>query len=383
MAATLALERAAGAATLAPAPGVRLLSLGGRAALFCERAQALHELNATAERIWRGLAAGAPAQDVARALQDDGATSAEAEAFVAASAEAWLEVGFLAPADLADRLAGGGDAELHLHCEAAAVRLSFHTPPGDPLPLEAATVFRPFLAGPRAQATRLAVVAHAGRYLVAVDGAPRAWLPAERIVPELKAVLTERLTQSVGEGAFLLHAALLARRGEALLIAGPPGAGKTTLALALSARGLACAGDDIVRVAPDGALAGIPFSPASKSGAWPLLAAYAPEVQALRPHLRADGQWVRYVPATVAPPVERLAWALLLDRRSDAPAALEPVAGLEMLAELLASALSADRRLHGAALEAFARSLAHTACRRLVYSDLDDAVALIQDLTGA
>lgn len=49
-------------------------------------------------------------------------------------------------------------------------------------------------------------------------------------------------------GVVFLHAASVSVRGQGMLLIGPKGAGKTTLALALGARGHACLGDEIAAV---------------------------------------------------------------------------------------------------------------------------------------
>lgn len=371
---------AAGEGRLLASPAVRLLRLGERAALFCERTQALHELNPTAAIIWSRLISGSPTGSAAAELEALGAAPADARRFVQESAEAWLEAGLLIPADLPARLSQAPSVELHLRVGPAAARLALHIDPADALGREIAGVFRPFLSSPRARAASLAVATHQGRYLVASDGVPRGWLPADRVVPELKAALTERLAAATGEGAFLLHAALLSRGANGLLITGAPGAGKTTLTLALAARGLGFAADDIVQVRADGRLIGVPFSPASKAGAWPLLEPFSPGLGRLRQHLRADGQAVRYVPMPAAVQPHRLGWIILLDRRPDGAARLEPMEPLAALAELLAGAICAERRMQGCSLEAFAKVVAGAQARRLVFSDLESALAAVEEL---
>src|SRR5262249_54894887 len=55
----------------------------------------------------------------------------------------------------------------------------------------------------------------------------------------------------------VLHAAALERDGRAFVLAGPSGAGKTTLSLALLARGWRLVTEEIVHVAADGAVTGL------------------------------------------------------------------------------------------------------------------------------
>jgi hypothetical protein len=58
-----------------------------------------------------------------------------------------------------------------------------------------------------------------------------------------------------GEGMLLVHAALVARDGRAVILPGPNGAGKSTCALAALTAGLAVLSDDVVAVARDEAQA--------------------------------------------------------------------------------------------------------------------------------
>lgn len=359
------------------ASGVRRLRLGGRAALFCERSQRLFELNDAADRVWQALARGLTPAEAVQASQAPGAD------VVQTSVVAWFDAGHLLPAEVVAAARSRPAAELHLRIDGLAWAVGLHGEGLERLRGEIEAAFGQFLAGPRPPISRISIVSHDGACFILADGASLGRFTPERVVPELKAALTDRLACSVGDGAFLLHAALLDRTGRGLLISGAPGAGKTTLTLALAASGWGYGSDDIVRVDPDGGLTGVPFSPAVKTGAWPLLAPIAPGLAQVPIHLRNDGQYVRYAPvADFAPAeVDTLGWVLALDRREDRHVpVLEPVEPLAMLAHLLGGAFSADHRLQGEALDAFAAQLAQAQCRRLVYADLAGAMAAIEAL---
>jgi hypothetical protein len=244
--------------------------------------------------------------------------------------------------------------------------------------------FGHFRAEPGSDALRLDVVALDGAWWVLEGGVPSGILPPERVVPEVKARLTEELCRRDAGGGFLLHAALLASDGRGLMLSGAPGAGKTTLTLALVARGLGYGSDDVVTVSPDAVFRGVPFSPAVKAGAWPILADYFPALSALATHQRPDGQAVRYLPARQLPlgDLSTPRWALLLDRREDGPAALQPLDPLTVLAELLGGAFAPDHRLAGDAMVALGEAFADIGCYRLVYSDLAGALGCVLDLVG-
>ena len=364
--------------------GVRRLRVGERTVLFCERRQQLFELNATADIIWQSLAAGRPPSMAVHHVRVLGASAAEALDFVISSAQLWLATGLLLPTEVAARCRQTPDAEWRLRLGHLACTLALHGQAEDPIWSELKQVFSQFLTGRSEGAARISLIFEAGNAFLLLADRPLGLFQAERLVPEVKAIITEAVSRSLTEGWFLLHAALLSFRRQGLLISGGPGAGKTTLALALAARGLGYGSDDIVTVSPTGHFSGIPFSPAVKSGGWDLAVVYAPNVSRRPVHQRGDGQHVRFLPVDdfACGDVDALGWALILDRRPDAKPALEPVEPLEMVGELIAGAYCPSHRLQGDTLEAFASAFRGVDCRRLIYADVTQAVALVDEMLG-
>jgi hypothetical protein len=201
------------------------------------------------------------------------------------------------------------------------------------------------------------------------------------LVPQLKGLLTELYAASV-DGGFLAHGGFLTRGETALFLSGAPGAGKTTLTTALAASGWAYGGDDIVRIEADGRACGAPFAAAVKSGAWSLTEPYAPEIAGLPTDRRGDGQLVRYwLPPTLAERSPRpIGAVILLARQAGERAVLRPIEPLVALTAILGSAYAERWSLDGQALEALAATLEAARCRRLVYSDIAEAVAAIETL---
>src|ERR1700730_5749017 len=78
--------------------------------------------------------------------------------------------------------------------------------------------------------------------------------------------------------------------GRGLLVSGRPGAGKTTLAVHLMEAGFEYAADDIVLIASDGRVKGVPFALALKSGAWAMIEKLRPEIGEAAVHSRAGRQ---------------------------------------------------------------------------------------------
>ena len=133
----------------------------------------------------------------------------------------------------------GADGFAHLQLRMADPA---HLVPSDLL-LAAGTPDFPFdlveSAGARAVFTRRGGTTPA----LLVDGGDVRLVMAEGWRKALSLLLLQRLMRSRADAIFF-HAASVALRGRGLLLVGPKGAGKSTLALALSARGHALLGDE-------------------------------------------------------------------------------------------------------------------------------------------
>ena len=76
-----------------------------------------------------------------------------------------------------------------------------------------------------------------------------------------------------------LHVGTLRRGKEALLLVGAPGAGKSTLSVALGKRGYELEGDDLAALLPDGRVRAIALPVTLKEGSWQVLSHLHPELQ--------------------------------------------------------------------------------------------------------
>jgi len=177
----------------------------------------------------------------------------------------------------------------------------------------------------------------------------------------------------------LFHAAVLARRGQALLLAAPSGSGKSTLAAVLAASGWTYLSDELAVVDPE-TLGVAPFAlPIGlKDKSMAALADFIPDVADHPRHIRGDGTGVRYLAPPAAPQGTHLPVAALVFPRYTAGAAaavtaLKPLEALRSLADTGSSA----RPLAAQDVDAMLR-LASLPSYRLAFSDLKTALEGIE-----
>lgn len=358
---------------LIASPALHHFYVGGLPALFCEKRQKLFGLNATADCIWRSLAGGRTPAEVASELTSLGFDKSEAAAFVRDATVSWLSAAQLTPREALDLRAWSAAATRGMRIHDLALRIGFL---GSASPESFDAVFGHLSTDISSTNATISVVGCRRSFFIFEEERPLAACAGDELVPHLKAILTERYVASV-EDAFLIHAALLARDSRGVLICGSPGAGKTTLSVALMGSGYRYCSDDIVRIERNGMAGGVPFLPAVKTGAWSLVAPYAPHVVDVATYRRRDGQDVRYLPAPISVEARTLSDIVVLAREPGAAAGFEPVEPLEILSTILESAFSAKGSLDPESLKAFARTIENARCYRLVYSDLAEAVHAI------
>jgi hypothetical protein len=165
-----------------------------------------------------------------------------------------------------------------------------------------------------------------------------------------------------------------------MLLVGEPGAGKSTLSVALAAAGFRLDGDDVAALLPDGRVMGLPFPCTVKAGSWPMVAAFRPDLASRPVHLRPDGQTVRYLPLKAgAPPPRRVRTVLCLARTANASARLTPLDVQPAIGALLAEAWSASKTLATQDFDALTACVQGASFQRMTYATLDQAVALASD----
>ncbi|HET7486623.1 MAG TPA: hypothetical protein VFJ85_01745 [Acidimicrobiales bacterium] len=222
---------------------------------------------------------------------------------------------------------------------------------------------------------RLDVVAVGGRWVGYENGvrgvtAPTVAAMARTLVFHLNALALAGPTDDV-----LVHAAVAAKGGRAVLLPGESGAGKTTLVAALALDGWEYLSDEVAPLGPGGAVvAPFPRPLAMEPGSWPLLPATAGRWPADVPALVDDLRLV--LPATlrsggpVTPAVP--AAVVFPEVVPGAPTTLEPLPRAEALARLVGSTFNL-RALGKPGFDRLAGCVARSACFRLVLDGVAEA----------
>jgi hypothetical protein len=358
---------------LRPVADASFSLLDDRPVLFSESAQKIYELNQVAAYIWCSLLDGKTAETICGDLESSGLERSQARTYVQESLRSWFKLGLLA-ADWQLRKDHSFSAEI------GKLAVSIQTS-SEQLKKLLTPLFN--RTGPTATACAdtFEVIDVDGLVYTFHNKSCVLTCALNELVPSLKAYLTEQIVlRCRPDVAF--HAACLLSDGKALLISGAPGAGKTTLTLHLMASGLEYRADDIVLIAPDGNVSGVPFAPTVKSGAWEMVGAFHPELAASAAHVRADGQHVRYLEA---PPLANgssspVGWIVFLKRVPGSAATLTPLGQLDTMQRLIDGSYSADGKLSHPAFHAIKRMLGDAALFELTYSDATEANAALLDL---
>lgn len=177
-------------------------------------------------------------------------------------------------------------------------------------------------------------------------------------------------------GSLALHCAAAVIGGRLVAFAGSARAGKSTLAARLTAEpDIQVFCDDMLPIAPDGTGRALGMAPRLRL---PLPDRASPGFRAhVAAHLGpSDGRYGYVVTDNVAPhgTSAPLAALVVLDRRDGVPARLHALAPGEAARHLLRQNMT-DLTGPDAALDLVARVAKGLICARLVYSDLEDAVA--------
>lgn len=350
--------------------------VGARFAFFSAELQQIGELNQTATQLWRWLEEGYTARAMVAALTAHGANAPDAEGAVEAAIGQWLRSGLITPTAAIDALKAPPRALLRIAIDGFRADIAFHGADTN----EIAAVFRHLAEESASQAAlKLSVYRRDGiGDFILEDAVPVGLFAPAETAPKLKAILTEAYCESIVDG-FLAHGALVRLSGKTVFLGGEPGAGKTTLTIALCLAGAGFCGDDIVHVHGDGLVTGAPFAAAIKTGAWPLLAERLPDLRMLAAHERADGHRTRYFAPQLADNTPRALDSIVFLSRDGGGASIAPMDPLDALCRFIDSSYASDGSLDPNTFSALARRFADIPCFALNTGDLDDSVRLLQD----
>jgi Coenzyme PQQ synthesis protein D (PqqD) len=357
---------------LRPAADAAFAMLDERPALFSETSQKIYKLNDTAAFIWCELLDRKPVAAICDDLKGLGLEGAAARQHVCEALRTWFDLGLL---EVEWRSGEKHCFAAHVGKCTVNVRASNRRLSELLLPVFCSTGDIS-----ESSADTFDLIEIEGQVHIFHDGVRAAQCELDAVAPTVKFLITERVVLRNATDV-ALHAACLVKDRKALLVVGPPGAGKSTLAVYLMEAGFEYSSDDIVLVAPDGRASGVSFCPTVKPGSWDRIGELMPELISTPVHSRADGQLVRYLglpPAhDEAVPIGSI---VFIKRVPNVSAQLTRLNQVETMKRLIESAHSPDQKLTCELFLALKRTLGEARLLELEYSDAAQARNAIMEL---
>ena len=353
-----------------------LAVLGDRNLLFSEAHQAVYELNGLAAYVWSSLDAGMTAAAIVRELIAAGFDPDQAESGVAVTLEKSQALRAASTAPSSSSLCRPHERLTRLAILIAGVTSQLHL--SKALIEDVEAVFGSSTT--KSSDTDLLLCARVDGQTVNLfsSGQPDWSCERSQFIPLLKAQIIESVL-ACARYEIALHAAALVRDDEAVLLVGSPGAGKTTLAIALAKAGYGVLADDVVLLGKAGLVTGVSLPFTAKASSWPLLSQYWPGITDYPSHCRPDGQTLCYIPhdAIADPHPRRIRSVLILNRQDHTRACAEELDLACALSALIAEGATRDQRLGSSGFTALVEGLREARCCRLTYSDLMEAVEAV------
>jgi hypothetical protein len=367
------------ASSVRPAPDVEFALLGDQPTLFSEWTQKLYALNDAAAFIWCTLAEGGSV-DVSRdRLVESGIDRATADRHVTDVIRAWLALGLLTTDTQTGPVESRADHSFTVDIGGRRLAI-WSTSPRDARHL--ATLFDQESVSSEPAEDCIRVVATGRSMHLSFNGSTLASCEPDELLPTVKALITEQVVARTRPD-IVFHAACLSLGGRSVLVSGPPGAGKTTLALHLADKGFDYAADDITLIGPDGTATGVPFAPTIKSGAWDLVSHIRPDLRNAMVHRRQDGKRVRYLSLSGSDRRSHpIGWIFFI-KRTSGEIELRRIGAPDAMRRLIESSFCPGGRLSLAGFGALRRALAGADAFELTYDNSAEAAELIRALCHA
>jgi hypothetical protein len=363
---------------------ITLAMLGARNLAFSEEHQAVYELDDLTALAWHSLDAGMSADKIVHELVGTGMVQEQAEIAVETALWELRALGHTSAVSLASPAATEPQRLMpttrltRLTLVIAAVAVQLHL--SKALVADVRAVFGPLITDLAESDAQLRARLAGNRVDFFSPGQPEWSCERSQFVTLLKTQLIELVLQHA-QYEVALHAAALAQDDDAVLLVGSPGAGKTTLAIALAKAGFEVIADDVTLLNQRGLVTGVSLPFAAKASSWPLLTRHWPDILTGPSHWRPDGQELCFIPHPAADPKpHRIGSVVLLDRQPDGPTFVEELNPVCALSALIAEGATRDERLSSSGFTSLVDGLREARCCRLTYSDLIEAADAVRSL---
>jgi hypothetical protein len=359
---------------LRPASGTSFALIGQLPVLFSEHAQELFELNDVAAFIWCSMQDAVSLEAICDQLIDRGLSATGARQSLRDALNQWLRAGLLVPhIDAADFAFTAliGQRPLEVRASDAGV-----------LDLLKSLFISTTAPAGKAEAT-FTVHRFGDSSIVMHDDRMVLHCAVKELAPSFRAYAIKHLLLAADARDVIFHAAAVTSGDRGMLISAPPGAGKSTITMHLLHAGLRFATDDIVFIAPDGSIRGAPFAPTLKSGAWPLIRDFRPDLISAPSHDRFDGNAVRYldVGSSLHQGAMRASWFIFLERSTlCAPPVLAELSALETLKRIVGASYASHGKLTGDGFGMLKNMVSRTRSFVLHYTEAEEAVDKLLEL---